>query len=54
MLTITPANAAAVTKVVCPACNEKVPRLGILPGSKIEGLTFKCKRCGTLWEIKTE
>jgi hypothetical protein len=54
MLTITPAPGAAITKIICPACNEKVPRLGLLPGSKVEGLTFKCKRCGALWEVKTE
>jgi transposase len=54
MLEITPAMGAPVTKITCPACNEKIPRLGLLPGSKIEGLTFKCKRCGKLWEIKTE
>lgn len=54
MIKITPAPSAANTKIICPACNEKIPRIGLLPGSKIEGLTFKCKRCGALWEVKTE
>lgn len=54
MLHITPAQGAAITKIMCPGCNEKIPRIGLLPGSKIEGLTFKCKRCGALWEVKTE
>jgi predicted RNA-binding Zn-ribbon protein involved in translation (DUF1610 family) len=54
MLHITPAPGAQVTKIMCPTCNEKIPRIGLLPGSKIEGMTFKCKRCGALWEVKTE
>lgn len=54
MLTITPAHGSAITKIICPECNEKIPRIGLLPGSKIQGLTFKCKRCGALWEVKSE
>lgn len=54
MLKTTPAEAAEVTKISCPKCNEKVPRVGLLKGSKVEGLTFKCKRCGSFWEVKTE
>jgi uncharacterized Zn finger protein len=54
MLKMTPAETAEVTKISCPKCNEKVPRVGLLKGSKVEGLTFKCKRCGSFWEVKTE
>ncbi len=43
-----------ITKIVCPKCNEKVPRVGLLKESRIEGLTFRCKKCGLLWELKTE
>ena len=54
MFTITPAKESEVTNLVCPHCHEKVPRVGIKKGSKLEGLTFRCKRCGQLWEVKTE
>ena len=54
MLKMTPTQASEVTKLSCPRCNEKVPRVGLRKGSKIEGLAFKCKRCGGFWEVKTE
>ena len=54
MLKITPTEASDVTKISCPRCNEKIPRVGLKKGSKIEGLTFKCKRCSYFWEVKTE
>ncbi len=54
MLNITKAKESEVTKLVCPHCHEKVPRVGIKKDSKIEGLTFKCRKCGFLWEVKTE
>lgn len=55
MFTITPAETAStLTKIACPECGEKIPRVGLLRGSKIEGLTFRCRRCGRLWEVKTE
>lgn len=54
MLKITPTVESDVTKIVCPHCHEKVPRIGIPKGSKISCLTFKCRKCGNLWEVKTE
>ena len=55
MFTIIPAEtASAVKKIACPGCGEKIPRIGLLRESKIQGLTFRCKRCGGLWEVKTE
>ena len=54
MFTITPAKESEITKLVCPHCHERVQRIGIKKGSKVEGLTFKCRRCGLLWEVKTE
>ena len=54
MLTITSAQESEVTRLVCPNCHEKVARIGIKKGSKLHGLTFKCRRCGLLWEVKTE
>lgn len=54
MLTITPTVESEITKIVCPHCNTKVPRLGLQKGSKIKGLTFKCRTCGKLFEVTTE
>lgn len=54
MLTITPAVNTAITKIVCPACGERAARIGLLPGSKVEGLTFKCRKCALLWEVKSK
>ena len=54
MLNITKAEECVITKIICPYCKEKVPRIGIKKDSKISGLTFKCRKCGLLWEVKTE
>ncbi len=54
MLTITPAEKADITHIVCPYCKERLARVGISKGSKIVGLTFKCRKCGKLWNVKTE
>ena len=54
MLEIKEAERSEITKVACPDCHERVARIGIRKDSKIEGLTFKCRRCGKLWEVKTE
>lgn len=53
-MTITPAEKAEVTKIVCPECSERVKSVGLLKSSRIDGLTFRCKRCGKLWIVKTE
>ena len=42
------------TKLKCPDCGERVKNVGILKESKIEGLTFKCKKCDSTWSVKTE
>lgn len=54
MIIITPTETSAVTKIVCPHCKEKVARVGLLKESKVDGLTFRCKKCGNLWLLKTE
>ena len=54
MLYITPTVQSEITKIVCPNCNEKVPRVGLQKDSKVQGLTFRCKKCGRLWTVKTE
>lgn len=53
MLKIVPTEKTEVTKIVCPACKEKLARVAVRKGSRIEGLTFKCRRCSSLWEVNT-
>ena len=55
MLKISPIEVAPkVTKLSCPFCKERVPQVALLEGSKIEGLTFKCKRCGKHFSVTTK
>lgn len=54
MLSITPAAKSDITHIVCPHCKEKLARVGLHKSSKIDGLTFKCRKCGKLWNVKTE
>ena len=53
MMNIIPANESEITRVVCPHCKERVARIGIKKESCINGLTFRCRRCGMLWELQT-
>lgn len=53
-LTIIPSEKQEITKIVCPACKEKVRYVGLAKESKISGLLFKCKRCGSQWTVKSE
>lgn len=57
MLTYTEAKVvkpSEITKLVCPHCGEKVQRVAFAKDSKIEGFSFKCKRCGSFWNVKSE
>lgn len=51
MFDISPATEAEITKIVCPGCHERLPRVGLLKNSNVRGLTFKCGRCGKLWAV---
>ena len=50
-ITIFATEHADVTKLSCRSCGEKVKGVGLLPHSSIQGLSFKCRRCGMLWEV---
>ena len=50
---ITPTEKTDVTKLVCPGCGEKVKGVGLKPNSITQGLSFKCRRCGELWEVNS-
>lgn len=52
MFEIAPAAEAEITKIVCPHCHERLPRVGLLKNSNVKGLTFKCGRCARLWEVR--
>jgi predicted RNA-binding Zn-ribbon protein involved in translation (DUF1610 family) len=51
---IIPAKREEVTRICCPKCGEKVKQIGLLKNSKIDGLTFVCKKCSLPWAVKTE
>lgn len=40
-----------ITKVVCPCCKERASRVGLLEGSKINGLVIVCKKCKTQFTV---
>lgn len=48
------ATEGEIKRLTCPACGEKVKYVGVTRDSKIHGLTFRCKRCHSLWEVETE
>ena len=54
MLEIIPTEASAVKRIACPQCGEKLPRVGLKRDSHIEGLTFRCGKCGTMNEVKSK
>ena len=54
MLVITPIEKSEVTRLACKECGEKLRGVGLRRDSKIDGLSFKCKRCGKLWSVKTQ
>lgn len=51
---VVPAKKEEVTKIICPDCGEKVKGVGLLKGSHIDGLVFRCKKCGAYKEVKSE
>lgn len=54
MLIIKPSPQCEVTRIPCPYCGERLPRVGLQKDSKVKGLTFKCRKCGKLWGVETE
>lgn len=42
------------TKLVCPDCGERLKGVGLLKDSRVDGLTFKCNKCGATWTVTTE
>jgi len=43
-----------ITRIVCPDCGEKLRGVGLEKDSKIQGLVFRCKRCGAYKCVTTE
>ena len=54
MFSITPARECEITKVICPQCGERLPKVGLLKSSHIEGMTFRCGKCKKLWAVSSE
>lgn len=53
-ISITPTNKKDITKIICPDCGERVRGVGLEKDSKIDGLVFRCRRCGTYKVVKSE
>lgn len=43
-----------ITKITCPECGEKLRGVGLEKDSRVDGLVFRCKRCGAYWAVKTQ
>lgn len=43
-----------ITKIVCSNCGEKVKNVGLEKDSKVDGLIFRCKKCGAYMTVKTK
>lgn len=52
--TIRAADEGDIKRLTCPVCGEKVKYVGVARDSKIHGLTFRCKKCHSLWAVETE
>lgn len=52
-LKIEPTIEQSVTRITCPICKRNVKGIGLLKGSVVDGLTFKCSRCNRFWIVKS-
>lgn len=43
-----------IKKIICPDCGEKLKGIGLLPDSRVEGLVFRCKKCGAYKAVQTK
>ena len=42
-----------LTKISCSECGERVRGVGLEKKSRVDGLCFKCKKCGLFNEVKS-
>ena len=54
MLIIVPAEKQEITKIVCPSCRERVKDVGLAKDSKVDGLLFRCRKCGAYNKLTTK
>lgn len=54
MIEITTVEPSEVRRIICPKCGRKLPQVGLKKDSRIEGLTFRCGKCGAYQEVKTK
>lgn len=43
-----------ITRIICPNCGEKVRGVGLLKGSRVDGLVFRCRKCGEFMTVTTK
>ena len=44
---------ARVQRICCSECGARVPRVGLLEGGVLRGLSVKCKECGFIVRVDT-
>ena len=54
MIEIIPVEPSEIRRIECPKCGRKLPQVGLKKDSKIDGLTFRCGKCGAFHEVKTK
>lgn len=42
-----------ITRIKCPYCGERVHGVGLLKNSHVDGLVFRCHRCGAFMSVST-
>ena len=43
-----------ITRIICPDCGERVRNVVLLKNSHVDGLEFRCHRCGAFMSVSTD
>ena len=43
-----------IKKICCTFCGERIHGLGLHDGATVDGVSYRCKRCSKVLEIKVE
>jgi len=52
MLEIKPVARSDVIAIICPKCRQRLPHTALMRGSRVSGLTFKCPKCKSFFELR--
>ena len=54
MLKIIEVDTPESTRIHCPKCKDILPYVSLSKDSKVDGLSFVCRRCKRSFKVKTE